>query len=56
MTRPLPPGFIALHGNRTEILLDTVAGWLHRHPLAPLEAEIILVDGLRPAFEQRRAE
>ncbi|MER2551782.1 MAG: exodeoxyribonuclease V subunit gamma, partial [Thauera sp.] len=39
----LPPGFIALHGNRTETLLDTIAGWLAQHPLAPLEAEIILV-------------
>jgi len=39
----LPPGFIALHGNRTEVLLDTVATWLAQHPLAPLESEIILV-------------
>jgi exodeoxyribonuclease V gamma subunit len=31
----LPPGFIALHGNRIETLLDTVAGWLAQHPLAP---------------------
>ena len=30
----LPPGFIALHGNRIETLLDTVAGWLAQHPLA----------------------
>ena len=40
---PLPPGFIALHGNRIETLLDTVAGWLAQHPLAPLESEVILV-------------
>lgn len=39
----LPPGFIALHGNRIETLLDTVAGWLAQHPLAPLESEVILV-------------
>ena len=37
----LPPGFIALHGNRIETLLDTVAGWLAQHPLAPLESEVI---------------
>lgn len=42
-TAPLPTGFIALHGNRTETLLDTVAGWLAAHPLAPLEPEIVLV-------------
>lgn len=40
---PLPPGFIALHGNRIEVLLDTVAAWLTAHPLGPLESEIILV-------------
>lgn len=40
---PLPPGFIALHGNRIETLLDTVAAWLAQHPLAPLESEVILV-------------
>src|SRR5690606_7040393 len=40
---PLPPGFIALHGNRIETLRDTVAGWLAQHPLAPLESEVILV-------------
>ena len=40
---PLPAGFIALHGNRIETLLDTVAGWLAQHPLAPLESEVILV-------------
>ena len=43
VARPLPPGFIALHGNRTETLLDTVAGWLAQHPLAALESEVILV-------------
>ena len=39
----LSPGFIALHGNRTEDLLDTVAAWLAQHPLDPLEPEIVLV-------------
>lgn len=41
-SRPAP-GFIALHGNRTEELLDAVAAWIGRHPLAPLEQEIVLV-------------
>ncbi|MFP5462695.1 MAG: exodeoxyribonuclease V subunit gamma [Gammaproteobacteria bacterium] len=43
MPPPLPPGFIALHGNRTEDLLATVATLLERQPLAPLEPEIVLV-------------
>jgi exodeoxyribonuclease V gamma subunit len=43
MPSPLSPGFIALHGNRTEDLLATVATWLERQPLAPLEPEIVLV-------------
>ena len=40
---PLTPGFIALHGNRIETLLDTVSAWMQRDPLAPLEPEIVLV-------------
>lgn len=39
----LASGFVALHGNRTELLLETVAEWLKSHALAPLEPEIILV-------------
>ncbi|MBQ7626957.1 MAG: exodeoxyribonuclease V subunit gamma [Rhodocyclaceae bacterium] len=39
----LPAGFVALHGNRSEALLAAVAQWLARAPLAPLEAETILV-------------
>ena len=39
----LPPGFIALHSNRIETLLDTVTAWLSANPLAPLESEIMLV-------------
>jgi exodeoxyribonuclease V gamma subunit len=37
------PGFIAIHGNRTEWLLDSVTDWIARHPLDPLESEVILV-------------
>ena len=43
MRPPLTPGFIALHGNRTELLLDAVAAWLQQQPLAPLEPEVVLV-------------
>ena len=39
----LSPGFMALHGNRLEELALTVQGWLARHPLGPLEEEVILV-------------
>ncbi len=43
MPTPIPPGLIALHSNRTDSLLDTVAAWLQQHPLAPLESEVVLV-------------
>ncbi len=39
----LQPGWLALHGNRMEDLAQTVAEWLHRHPLEPLEPEVVLV-------------
>ena len=39
----LQPGFIAFHSNRAEDLAEVVAAWLQRHPLNPLEEEIILV-------------
>ena len=42
MNTSLAPGFVALHGNRSETLLAAVAHWLAQHPLAPLEAETIL--------------
>jgi len=37
------PGFIALHGNRTEWLLAAVSNWISDHPLGPLESELIIV-------------
>ena len=40
---PIPPGLIALHGNRSEVLAEAVLAWLQRQPLAPLEEEVILV-------------
>ncbi len=38
----LPPGFIAFHSNRAEDLAQVVISWIRRHPLEPLEEEIIL--------------
>ncbi|WP_144007094.1 exodeoxyribonuclease V subunit gamma, partial [Pelomonas sp. KK5] len=43
MTDRLTPGLLVLHGNRAELLVDTVIEWLGRHPLAPLEEEVFLV-------------
>ena len=37
------PGFIALHSHRSEVLADTLTGWLRAHPLHPLESEVVLV-------------
>ena len=37
------PGLIALQGNRAEQLAETVLAWLSRHPLEPLESEVVLV-------------
>ena len=39
----LQPGFLAFHSNRSEMLAEVVISWLRRHPLAPLEEEVILV-------------
>ena len=40
---PISPGFIALHSHRSEVLADTLTGWLRGHPLDPLESEVVLV-------------
>lgn len=40
---PLPPGLMLVHGNRQEDLRDLIALWMRRYPLAPLEAETVLV-------------
>jgi exodeoxyribonuclease V gamma subunit len=39
----LPPGLMAVHGNHAEALRDVLVAWMLRHPLAPLERELILV-------------
>ncbi|MDR3053937.1 MAG: exodeoxyribonuclease V subunit gamma [Zoogloeaceae bacterium] len=38
----LTPGIIVLHGNRLEALRDVAVAWMRRHPLAPLENEVLL--------------
>ncbi|MFM2052433.1 MAG: exodeoxyribonuclease subunit gamma [Pseudomonadota bacterium] len=41
--RELTPGLLVLHGNRLELLQEAVFGWLARHPLDPLEQDVLLV-------------
>ena len=55
---PWQPGLIALHGNQTEALADTVLAWLAAHPLQALEPEIVLVqsNGMAEWFKMRMAE
>jgi len=44
MTHPtISPGFLALHSHRSEVLAETLSGWLASQPLAPLEQEVVLV-------------
>lgn len=38
-----PTGFMLIQGNRLESLRGLLATWLRRHPLRPLENEVILV-------------
>lgn len=42
-THALQPGFIAFHGNRSEQLAEVVISWIRRHPMPPMEEEVILV-------------
>ena len=51
-------GLVALHGNCTETLADTVMGWMQLHPLAPLEQEVVLVqsNGTAEWLKMRMAE
>ena len=52
------PGLIALHGNQTEALADTVQAWLAAHPLQALEPETVLVqsNGMAEWFKMRMAD
>ncbi|HSI50864.1 MAG TPA: exodeoxyribonuclease V subunit gamma [Ideonella sp.] len=40
---PIAPGLMVMHGNRAELLAETLFAWLRAHPLAPLEEEVMLV-------------
>ncbi|MCP4577252.1 MAG: exodeoxyribonuclease V subunit gamma [Deltaproteobacteria bacterium] len=39
----LPPGFSVIHSNRMEDLRRLAIQWVRRHPLAPLENEVFIV-------------
>ncbi|HYQ38666.1 MAG TPA: exodeoxyribonuclease V subunit gamma, partial [Pseudomonas sp.] len=39
----LTPGLMVVHGNRLEELRELTVAWMRRHPLAPLENEVVLV-------------
>ena len=58
MASSIAPGLVALHGNCTETLADTLMAWMQAHPLAPLEQEIVLVqsNGTAEWFKMRMAE
>ena len=58
MASSIAPGLVALHGNCTETLADTLMAWMQAHPLEPLEQEIVLVqsNGTAEWFKMRMAE
>ncbi|MCL7461675.1 exodeoxyribonuclease V subunit gamma [Pseudomonas sp. NW5] len=39
----LTPGLMVIHGNRLETLRELAVEWMRRHPLAPLENDVMLV-------------
>ncbi len=43
MATGIAPGLLILHGNQLEQLRAAVFQWLHSHPLAPLETDVLLV-------------
>ncbi|HEX8601380.1 MAG TPA: exodeoxyribonuclease V subunit gamma, partial [Pseudoduganella sp.] len=43
MATGIAPGLLILHGNQLEQLRAAVFQWLHSHPLAPLESDVLLV-------------
>lgn len=43
LTGDLRGGLMVIHGNHPEALRDVLVAWMKRHPLAPLENELILV-------------
>jgi exodeoxyribonuclease V gamma subunit len=57
-TPQLPPGFVVLHGNRTEDLRDLLTGIYKAQPLPPLWSEVILVqsNGMKHWLELELAD
>ena len=58
MAASMSTGLVALHGNCTETLADTLMAWMRTHPLQPLETEVVLVqsNGTAEWFKMRMAE
>ena len=62
LTNTWPTGFMLIQGNRLESLRGLLSAWLSRHPLQPLENEVILVQSngigqwLKLALTAPRAE
>ncbi|NBX54516.1 MAG: exodeoxyribonuclease V subunit gamma [Betaproteobacteria bacterium] len=57
MKHTLQPGLIVLHSNQLEMLFSLVLSVMRQHPLAPLQAEHILVqsNGMKHWLEQQLA-
>ena len=55
--KTLKPGFLAFHSNRAENLAEVVISWIGRHPLSPLEEEVVLVqsNGMAEWFKMEMA-
>ena len=53
----LQTGFLAFHSNRAEDLAEVVINWIRRHPLHPMEEEVILVqsNGMAEWFKMELA-
>jgi exodeoxyribonuclease V gamma subunit len=56
--QPLTPGFMIVHGNRLDDLRKLAVTWMRRHPLRPLENEVVLVhsSGVAQWLKQALAE
>ncbi|ART79219.1 exodeoxyribonuclease V subunit gamma [Oceanisphaera avium] len=54
----LAPGLMVVHANQLESLKELAVAWMRRHPLAPLENEVILVqsNGIAQWLKQSLAE
>ncbi|MFF2291287.1 exodeoxyribonuclease V subunit gamma, partial [Peribacillus butanolivorans] len=39
----ITPGFMVIHGNRSDDLRNLVVEWMRLYPLRPLENEVVLV-------------